>query len=402
MSNELIRNDFPIFKQEIRGKSLVYLDNGATTQKPQCVIDAIKYFYENDYANIHRGVYELSQRATHLFENVRKKVKQFIHAKDASEIIFTKGTTEAINLVASCLSFEANDEIILSVMEHHSNIVPWQMLCEKTGAKIKVVPLLENGELDFSALEQLFSSRTKLLSITHVSNVLGTVNPIRKLAQLAHAYGAKVLIDGAQAIAHLPVDVQELDCDFYVFSSHKMYGPTGVGILYGKADLLEMMSPYQGGGDMIERVSFEKTTFNKLPYKFEAGTPNIADVIGFGAAIDYLNKIGIGQIITHEQTLLEHTTHKLQTIPGLKIIGTPPNKIGVISFVMEQAHPHDIATVLDHEGVAVRAGHHCAMPLMDYLKVPATLRVSLGIYNTFFDIDRLLSGLKNVQRLFVS
>lgn len=393
--------DFPIF-QSLKNKSLVYLDSAATTQKPRCVIDAVSHYYENDNANVHRGVYQLSERATAFYENTRKKVADFIHAQQSREIIFTRGTTEAINLVAhsfGLLKIKSGDEIVLSVMEHHSNIVPWQTLCEHTGATLKVIPLLENGELDFDAYQKALHSKTKLVVMIHVSNVLGTINPVKKIVAAAHQKNISVLLDGAQAVAHMPVDVQDLDCDFYVFSSHKLYGPTGVGILYAKIRWLEAMPPYQTGGDMIRRVTFEKTELNEVPYKFEAGTPNIAGVIGLGAAIDYVDQIGFDFIRSHENKLLQYATDKLTTIDGLTIYGTSENKSGVIAFMLSDAHPHDVATILNQSGVAIRAGHHCAMPLMDYLNVSALSRISFGIYNDFSDIDKLVVGLLQVRKI---
>jgi cysteine desulfurase/selenocysteine lyase len=395
-----MKSDFPIFNNN---PSLVYLDSAATTQKPRCVIDAVSHYYENDNANVHRGVYALSERATAAYENTRQKVSDFIGAKHTHEIIFTRGTTEAINLVAhsfGLLKIKSGDEIVLSVMEHHSNIVPWQVVCEKTGATLKVIPLLEKGELDFNAYQLALSEKTKLVVMIHVSNVLGTINPVKKMVAAAHEKNIPVLLDGAQAIAHLPVDVQELECDFYVFSSHKLYGPTGVGVLYGKTQWLDVMPPYQTGGDMIRRVTFEKTDYNELPYKFEAGTPNMAGVIGLGAAIDYVNHIGFNVIESHEKALLKYATEKLSQIDGLKIYGTSDNKSGVISFLLSDAHPHDVATILDQSGVAIRAGHHCAMPLMDYLKVSALSRISFGVYNDFADIDKLVVGLDQVRKIF--
>ncbi len=392
-----VRKDFPILEK------IIYLDSGATTQKPRCVIDAIQKFYLEDNANIHRGVYELSQRATKKFEHVREQVKNFIHAEHSHEIIFTRGTTESINLVAQCLShnhIQKDDEILISAMEHHSNIVPWQLIAEKIGAKIKVIPITDLGEIELESFRKLFTAKTKMVAVTHVSNVLGTVNPIKEMIRIAHENNVPVLVDGAQAVPHLSVNVTELDCDFYAFSSHKMYGPTGVGVLYGKTEWLKKMPPYQGGGDMIERVSFEKTTYNKLPYKFEAGTPDISNVIGLGVAIDYLNQIGMHAITEHEKKLLAIATEELKKIPELKIFGESENKIGVISFTLNDIHPHDIGTILDHENIAVRAGHHCAMPLMQRFNVPAMTRISFGIYNTEKDIENLIKGLKIVHEVF--
>lgn len=398
-----IKLDFPILAQKVHSKPLVYLDNSASSQKPQCVIDAISHYYQHTHANIHRGVYELSLRATEAYEKTRQHIKEYIHAAHAHEIIFTRGATEGINLVAQSYGrthFKSGDEVIISMMEHHSNIVPWHLLSEQCGIKLKVIPISEAGELDLTAYEKLFSARTKLVTIAHASNVLGTINPIKKIVKLAHFHQVPVLVDGAQAFPHLSVNMQELDCDFYVFSSHKAYGPTGVGVLYGKEKFLENMPPYQGGGDMIESVSFEKVTYNKLPYKFEAGTPNIADVVGFDAALHYLQAIGMDTIASHEQALLDDATKKLSHIEGIRMIGTASHKVGVISFVLEDIHPHDIGTVLDHQGVAVRAGHHCAMPLMERFRIPACVRASFGIYNTPEDVDVLVEGLKEVKRLF--
>lgn len=398
MSHKL---DFPIFNTNPK---LVYLDSAATTQKPRCVIDAESYFYEKNYATVHRGIYRLSENATMHYENVRKKVRDFIHAEHSHEIIFTSGTTESINLVAYSFGLshiKSGDEIILSVMEHHSNIVPWQQLCERVGATLKVISLLDNGELNLTHFYELLSEKTKLIAITHASNVLGTINPVKKMIFVAHQHHIPVLLDGAQAVAHMPVDVQDLDCDFYAFSSHKLYGPTGVGVLYAKTKWLEQMPPYQTGGNMIARVSFEKTEFNSLPNKFEAGTPNIAGVIALSAAIDYVKAIGFDVIRSHEKKLLAYATHQLSQVEGLSIIGTSHNKLGVISFTLDFTHPHDAATILDQSFVCVRAGHHCAMPLMDYLQVPAVIRVSLGIYNDVSDIDALMMAIENARAIFV-
>ena len=395
--------DFPILSQKVHGKPFVFLDSGASSQKPNCVIDAIMHYYRNDHANVHRGVYELSQRATNAFEKTRQKIKDMIHANDVREIIFTSGTTASINLVAHSFGrsqLKAGDEIIISGMEHHSNIVPWQLLQKEIGILLRVIPVTDTGEIDLDQYKNLFSNKTKLVALTHASNVLGTVLPLKEMIAIAHAKNALVLVDGAQAFPHLPVDVQALDCDFYTFSAHKAYGPTGVGVLYGKAAILESLPPYQSGGAMIETVSFEKTTFAKIPNKFEAGTPNIADVIGFHAALDYLTQIGMEKIAAHEKCLLEYATEKLTAIPGLKIIGTAKEKVGVVSFVMEGIHPHDIGTILDREGVAVRVGHHCAMPLMTRFKIPACVRASFGLYNSREDIDALISGMDVVKKVF--
>lgn len=397
------KRDFPIFQQKIHGKPLVFLDSAASSQKPQCVIDALVHYYQFDHANIHRGVYELSERATKAYENARSKIQKYIHAEYAHEIIFVRGTTEAINLVAQSYGrsqCQKNDEIIISEMEHHSNIVPWQLLAEQCGLVLRVIPVLETGELDLNVYRTLFSPKTKLVAICHASNVLGTINPIKEMIELAHSHHVPVLVDGAQAFPHMPVDVRDLDCDFYTFSSHKAYGPTGVGVLYGKTELLEKMPPYQGGGSMIERVSFEKTTYAKLPYKFEAGTPSIADTIGFATAIEYLEKKGMKSIMEHEKLLLDVATKKLKTIPGLRILGSTQNKVGVISFVLDDIHPHDIGTILDHHGIAVRAGHHCSQPLMDRFNIPACVRASFGVYNSEEDVDKLVEGLLEVKRLF--
>lgn len=398
-----VKNDFPILAQKIQGKPLVYLDSAASSQKPTCVLDALHHYYQYAHANVHRGVHTLSERATEAYEIARQTMQKLINAQHVEEIIFVRGATEAINLVAQSYGrpqFKAGDEILLSVMEHHSNLVPWYQLTEQCGAILKIIPISDSGEIDLAAYQQLFSPRTKMVALTHASNVLGTINPIKKMVQIAHAHQVPVLVDGAQAIPHLPVDVQELDCDFYAFSSHKAYGPTGVGVLYGKLAHLEKMPPYHGGGSMIEQVSFTKITYAKSPAKFEAGTPNIADAIGFAAAVNYLTKIGMPTIMAHEHRLLTYATEQLQKIAGLKIIGTAPNKVGVISFVLDDLHPHDLATILNHAGIAVRAGHHCAMPLMERFKIPACTRVSLGIYNTQADIDALLVGITTAKRLF--
>lgn len=399
----LYRNEFPIFEQTMRGKPLVYLDSSATSQKPRCVLEAIQNFYLTTNANIHRGVYEMSERATALFELTRKNIKEFINAKHTHEIIFVRGATEAINLVAHSfgrMKIVPNDEVLITAMEHHSNIVPWQMMCEQLGANLKVIPISDTGEIDLEVFHQQLTPKTKIVAISHASNVLGTINPIKEMIRIAHRHDIPVLVDGAQAFPHLAVDVQDLDCDFYVFSAHKAYGPTGLGVLYGKTNLLESMPPYQGGGYMIENVTFEKSTYNKLPFKFEAGTSNIASVIGFNAALDFLKKITFEKIRLHENELLKYLNHKIIEFPEIKIFGEAKEKLGVFSFTMSNAHPHDVGTVLDHEGVAVRVGHHCAMPLMNRFKVPAMIRVSFGIYNTFEDIDILIKSLHEVKRLF--
>ena len=398
-----IRSDFPILKQIIHGKPLVYLDNAATTQKPQQVIDEMVRFYSQYNSNIHRGVHTLSQRATDAYEQARAAARAFLNAKETREIIFVRGTSEAINLVARSFvrpNLSAGDEIIISAMEHHSNIVPWQMLCEETGAHLRVIPINDRGELLLEEFERLLTPRTRLVSIAHVSNALGTVNPIRDVIRMSRKLGIPVLIDGAQAAAHLKIDVRELDCDFYAISGHKMYGPTGIGVLYGKRQHLESMPPYQGGGDMITSVTFEKTTYNEIPFKFEAGTSNIAGAIGLGAAIDYINGIGKEVIAPYENQLLAYATEMISAVPGVRIIGTAGEKTGVVSFVLEGVHPHDIGTVLDQEGIAIRTGHHCAQPVMERFKVPATARASFALYNTREEIDALGRGLHHVIELF--
>lgn len=399
-----LKHDFPILLQQVHGKSLIYLDNAATTQKPQVVIDKIKDFYSHDYANVHRAVHALSERATFAFEATREKVKNFINAKEAREIIFVKGTTEAINLVAQSYGksqLKTDDEIIISEMEHHSNIVPWQLLCEQTGAKLKIIPINDDGELILEAYEKLLNPRTKLVAVNHMSNSLGTINPVKKIIELAHKNGTPILLDGAQAIVHGKIDVQDLDCDFYAFSGHKLFGPTGIGVLYGKAELLAAMPPYQGGGDMITRVTFAKTEYREIPYKFEAGTPNIVGVIGLGAAIDYLNQLDTAAIQKHEAELLKYGTERLlNDVPDLRIIGTAKSKAAILSFILNDVHAHDVGTILDSEGIAVRAGHHCTMPVMERFNVPATIRASLAFYNTKEDIDALIEGIRKVREIF--
>ena len=400
---EKIREDFPVLKQTVHGQPLVYLDSAATAQKPTAVVDAIRKFHEVDCANIHRGVHELSQRSTAAYEEARSKVKTFLNSASENELIFVRGTTEGINLVSSSWgrkNVNAGDEIIISAMEHHSNIVPWQMLCEEKNAKLRVIPMNDRGELILEEYEKLLNPRTRMVAVAHVSNALGTINPVRLIGEMAHAAGALMLVDGAQAAPHAKVDVQALDADFYTMSGHKVVGPTGIGILYGKADLLNAMPPYQGGGDMILTVTFEKTTYNDLPYKFEAGTPNIAGGIGLGAALDYVNHIGIDKIAAYEHALLEYGTEALLQIPGLRLIGTAREKAAVLSFVIEGIHPHDIGTVLDRQGIAVRTGHHCAQPVMDWFHVPATTRASLAFYNTAAEIDALAAGLHRVKEIF--
>lgn len=398
-----IRRDFPILARDVRGKKLVYLDNAATSQKPRVVIDALSRYYEQENANIHRGVHFLSELATAEHERARQTVRSFINAADAKEIVFVRGTTEAINLVAQTygrVQVGAGDEVLITAMEHHSNIVPWQLLCEEKGAKLRVAPINDDGELLLDEFAKLLTPRTKIVAIAHVSNALGTVNPLRQIIQLAHQKNIPVLVDGAQAVPHMKVDVQALDCDFYAFSSHKMFGPTGVGVLYGKASLLEAMPPYQGGGEMISSVTFEKTTYNKLPFKFEAGTPNIAGAIALGAAIEYLNQIGMSKIAAYEHELLEHATRKVSAIPGVRLIGTAKEKAGVLSFVIEGIHPHDVGTILDQEGIAIRTGHHCAQPIMDRFGIPATARASFAFYNTKEEVDALANGILKVQEVF--
>jgi cysteine desulfurase/selenocysteine lyase len=400
---ERIRTDFPILNATVHGKPLVYLDNAASTQKPRAVIDTLSEVYEHHYANVHRGVHTLSQRSTELFEGAREKVRGFINARQVHEVIFVRGTTEAINLVAQSFgraNFTTGDEIVITAMEHHSNIVPWQMLCEQTGAVLRVAPINRRGELELQEFDKLLSGRTRLVSLAHMSNALGTINPVKALIETAHSHGIPVLLDGAQAVPHLRVDVQELDCDFYVFSGHKLYGPSGVGVLYGKEALLNAMPPYQGGGDMIRRVTFEKTEYNVLPYKFEAGTPSIADAIALGAAIDYVESVGMDVIAEHEHRLLTYATERALHIPGLTLIGTAQNKGAILSFTLDHIHPHDIGTILDHLGIAIRAGHHCAMPVMDFYGVPATARASFGMYNTLAEIDILMDGIQQVIEVF--
>lgn len=396
-----IRADFPILKRQVNGRQLVYFDNAATSQKPRVVINAIVDYYSNYNANIHRGVHTLSQEATDAYEQARKKIQQHFNAKKTSEIIFTSGTTQSINLVATGYTsfLKKGDEVIVSALEHHSNIVPWQMLCERTGALLKVIPMNEEGELEMDTFNKLLSHKTKLVFVNHISNVLGTINPIELIIGKAHTVGAKVLIDGAQACAHLRPDVQALDVDFYVASAHKMCGPTGVGVLYGKEDLLNMLPPYQGGGEMIKEVTFEKTTYADLPFKFEAGTPNIAGGIAFGVAIDYLNGIGFDTIESYEKELLDYATNKLSEIEGLKIYGKGPEKTAVISFNITGIHPYDIGTLIDKMGIAVRTGHHCAQPIMDFYKIPGTVRASFAFYNTKEEIDKLVAAVKKAQEM---
>ncbi len=400
---EKVREDFPILHEQVHGKPLVYLDNGATSQKPLCVIDALQRYYKHENSNIHRGVHFLSERATASYENGREKVRKFLNAKTQQEVIFVRGTTEAINLVAQSYGrsfLKEGDEIIVSAMEHHSNIVPWQILCGQIGARLRVIPINHDGEFVLDEYRRLLNEKTKLVAVTHVSNALGTVVPVKEVVRLAHERGVAVLLDGAQAVPHMRVDVQDIGCDFYAFSGHKLFGPTGVGVLYGKAELLDAMPPYQGGGDMISLVTFEKTHYNVLPYKFEAGTPNIAGGIGLGAAIDYLNGLDWHQLVAHEQDLLSHATAALMEIDRLRLIGTAREKAGVISFVFDHIHAHDVGTILDQEGVAIRAGHHCAMPVMQRFGVPATARASFAFYNTRAEIDTLVKGIYRALKVF--
>ncbi len=399
---EAVRKDFPILHQQIRGKPLVYLDSAATSQKPRAVIDAIARYYFEDNANVHRGVHLLSERATKDYEDAREKVRRFVNAVHAHEIVFVRGTTEAINLVAQTYGrnkLRAGDEILVTDMEHHSNIVPWQLLCEEKGATLRVAPIDDEGQLQLEELERLLGPRTRLLALAHVSNALGTVNPVRRIVEMAHRRKIPVLLDGAQAVPHLAVDVQALGCDFYAFSGHKLFGPTGIGVLYGRSELLEQMPPWQGGGDMISSVTFEKTTWNKLPYKFEAGTPDIAGAVGLGAAIDYLGGLGLAAVAAHEHDLLSYGTAALAEVPGLRLIGTAKEKAAVLSFVLGDLHPHDVGTVLDREGIAIRTGHHCAQPLMRRFGVTGTARASLAFYNRRQEIDALVSGLHKVREI---
>ena len=397
------REDFPAFAQQVHGRPLVFLDSAASAQKPRAVIEAVCHTYEEDYANVHRGVYWLSQRATEAFENARKTVARFINAREDREIVFVRGTTEAINLVANSYGrhfLSEGDEVVISAMEHHSNIVPWQILRDAIGVALRVAPINDAGELVMEEFERLLGARTKLVAITHVSNALGSIVSVREIVRLAHEAGARVLIDGAQAAPHLAIDVRDLDCDFYTFSGHKIYGPTGIGVLYAKAELLESMPPYQGGGDMILSVSFEKTDYNVIPYKFEAGTPNLAGAVGLGAAIEYVSALGLPQIGAHERDLLDYATGRLEGIPGLRLIGTAQKKASVISFTIEGVHPHDVGTILDYEGVAVRTGHHCAQPVMARFGVAATVRASFALYNGREDVDALIDGLGKVAEMF--
>jgi cysteine desulfurase/selenocysteine lyase len=397
-----LRRDFPILERTVRGRPLAYLDNAASSQRPRAVIDAMSLYYETSHANVHRGVHTLSQEATDLFEGAREKVRRFINARSTREVVFVRGTTEAINLVAQAYGrtqFGPGDEILISWLEHHANIVPWQMLCQQTGATLKVAPITQSGEIDFDAFVALLSPRTKLVALAHVSNALGTVIPVQRFIAAARTRGVPVLLDGAQAVPHMKVDVQALDCDFYAFSGHKMCGPTGIGVLYGREALLQLMPPWQGGGDMILAVSFGGTVYNDLPYKFEAGTPDIAGAIGLGAAVDYLESLGLERIAAAEHDLLVYANERLATIPGLRFVGTAPEKAAVVSFTIDRVHPHDLGTVLDHEGVAIRTGHHCAMPLMEFYGLPATARASFAFYNTRAEVDRLVDALHAAREM---
>jgi cysteine desulfurase/selenocysteine lyase len=398
-----IRRDFPILSRDVRGKKLVYLDNAATSQKPQAVIDAVKRYYEQENANIHRGVHFLSELATAEHDRARETIKNFINAERSREIIFVRGTTEAINLVAQTYGrthVGAGDEVLITAMEHHSNIVPWQLLCEEKRAKLRVAPINDDGELVLQEYEKLLGPRTKMVAVPHVSNALGSVNPLAKIIELAHAKNIPVLVDGAQAVPHMKVDVRALDADFYAFSSHKMFGPLGIGILHGKAAFLEAMPPYQGGGDMISSVTFEKTTYNRLPFKFEAGTPDVGGAIGFGVAIEYLNRVGMDNIAEYEHELLAYAVRTISGVPGVKLIGTAKERAGVLSFVLEGVHPHDVGTILDQEGIAIRTGHHCAQPIMQRFGIPATARASFAFYNTKEEVDALAQGIQRVHEVF--
>ncbi len=401
---EQVRKDFPILGRSVNGSPLTYLDSGASSQKPKQVIDRVSDYYTREHANIHRGVHHLSQQATQAYEDAREIIRGFLNAQHSHEILFTKGTTDGINLVASSFGrkfLQAGDEVIISTMEHHSNIVPWQMICEERGAKVRVIPINRAGELDMTAYAEMLNDRTKLVAVVHVSNTLGTINPVQEIISLAHQQDVPVLLDGAQAVPHMHVDVQALDVDFYAFSAHKVFGPTGVGILYGKEDLLNSMPPYQGGGDMIEKVTFEKTTYNTLPHKFEAGTPNIADGIAFGSAIEYYCQFDEAEIEAHEQDILEYATRKLEEIEGVAIVGTADHKASVISFNLDGAHPFDVGTILDQLGIAVRTGHHCTQPLMDFYGIPGTVRASFAMYNNRDDVDALVAGVKRAAKMLL-
>jgi len=398
-----VREDFPILHQEVRGRPLVYLDSAATAQKPQAVIDALVRFYQRDNANVHRGVHVLSKRATEAYEGAREAVRRFINARDTREIVFVRGTTEAINLVAQTYGRKhigAGDEVLITQMEHHANIVPWRMLCEQTGAVLKVIPVDDRGELVMDAVDALLTERTRILAVTQVSNALGTVTPVKELTRRAHAKGIPVLVDGAQAVTHFPVDVQDLGCDFYAFSGHKMFGPTGIGVLYGRLERLDALPPYQGGGDMILSVTMEKVTYNRVPHRFEAGTPNLEGAVGLAAAIRYLESLGMENVAAHDRELLAYATQALESVPGLRMVGTAREKSGVLSFMLGDIHPHDVGTILDREGICIRTGHHCAQPVMQHFKVPATSRASLALYNTREDVDALVRGLHKVLEVF--
>lgn len=397
-----LRQDFPILEQRIHGRPLVYLDNAATTQKPRAVLDAERNYYETMNANVHRGVHTLSERSTAAHEGARERVRQFLNARSSREIVFTRGTTEAINLVAASFGqrLKSGDEVLITWMEHHSNIVPWQLACERSGAQLKVAPIDDRGDLIMEEFERLLSPRTRIVAVVHVSNALGTINPVEAIIGLARARGVPVLLDGAQAVAHMAVDVRRLDCDFYAFSGHKLYAPTGIGVLYGREALLETMPPWQGGGDMIKAVSFDKTVYNDLPYKFEAGTPNMAGAVGLHAALDYVGAVGLGCMAEHEHELLAYATGRLAAVPGLRIVGTATRKAAVLSFVLDDIHPHDLGTILDHEGVAVRTGHHCAMPVMTRYGLPATARASFACYNTAAEVDALVAAIGKARAVF--
>lgn len=400
---ERVRADFPILKRLVHGHPLVYLDNAASTQKPLAVIEAMSHFYAAGYSNIHRGVYLLSEEATQAYEDAREKVRRFIGARDHREIVFVRGTTEAINLIAQTLGRQrvsAGDEVLVTAMEHHSNIVPWQLLCEEKGARLVVAPINDAGELELESLESLIGPRTRIVALCHVSNSLGTINPVRRVVEIAHARGVPVVVDGAQGVPHQRVDVAELGCDFYAFSGHKLYGPTGVGVLYGRAEILESMPPYQGGGDMIRTVTFERTTFSDIPHKFEAGTPDIGGAVVLGAAIDYLIALDMDAVARHEAALLEQATRAFVRLPRVRLVGTAREKAAVLSFVVEGIHPHDIGTILDSEGIAIRAGHLCAQPVMERFGVPATARASFGVYNTHAEVDALVDGIRHVMEVF--
>ncbi|WP_163866365.1 cysteine desulfurase [Myxococcus eversor] len=398
-----VRQDFPLLHQEVRGRPLVYLDSAATAQKPQAVLDAIVRFYQHDNANVHRGVHVLSERATEAYEGARETVRGFLNARDAREIIFVRGTTEAINLVAQTYGRKhvgPGDEILITQMEHHANIIPWKMLCEQTGATLRVIPVDDRGELVLDAVDALLTEKTRILAVTHVSNALGTVNPVKELTRRAHAKGIPVLVDGAQSVTHFPVDVQDLGCDFYALSGHKLFGPTGIGVLYGRLERLEPMPPYQGGGDMILSVTMEKITYNRVPHRFEAGTPNLEGAVGLAAAIRYLQALGLDAIAEHDRALMAYATQALESVPGLRLVGTAREKAGVLSFTLEDIHPHDVGTILDREGICIRTGHHCAQPVMQHFKLPATARASLALYNTREDVDALVRGLHKVREVF--